>query len=117
MSDANEETRAQRIARYKEERRKQYSIKYERLLAQNSLQLEQHQHQQQQQKRLAIRNVNSGTVEGPRLNRASRFRAAATAGQDAIKEVRTRLWHAINYPSINDENTAVLVVRQSFTCG
>ncbi|GJQ68089.1 hypothetical protein Trydic_g16782 [Trypoxylus dichotomus] len=87
MSDANEDTRAQRIARYKEERRKQYSLRYERLLVQNSVQLEQ---QSQQQKRTTTRNVansSSVTAEGPRLNRASRFRAAATAGQDAIKEV------------------------------
>lgn len=82
MSDANEEARAQRIARYKEERRKQNSIRYERRLVQNNLQLE------PEQKRVAVRDANSSPVaEGPRLNRASRFRAAATAGQDAIKEV------------------------------
>lgn len=110
MADVNEETRAQRIARYKEERRRQYSIRYERLLVQNNLQYE-----QQQQKRTVAKDANSScaTTEGPRLNRASRFRAAATAGQDAIKEVHNLMQNTISCIGNNYERIAVLHIAYS----
>nr|XP_022920329.1 supervillin isoform X1 [Onthophagus taurus] len=72
MSD-NQESRAQRIARYKEERRRQLALQYG-MPTEGAGTTKKNN------------STGSSSSDGPRTTRASRLRAAAVAGQESIKE-------------------------------